>query len=340
MKNNLIKAVKEANHTRYKAGQRGGHYESYFLRANHPTKPMAFWIRYTIFSPNGSPEDAIGEIWAVYFDGETGKHSAVKKEIPISDCSFRNDSLDVKIGNSHFKSGELMGNVELNSNNISWNLSYKGKEDPLFFYPLKMYDHKLPRAKSLVGLPMATFNGSFVINDNEIKIKNWIGSQNHNWGEKHTDHYAWGQVAGFDNDPGSFLEIATARLKLGPVWTPFMTIMILRHRGKEYALNNLIQSFKATGAFDYFTWNFSSETNVVKIEGIISAQRSDFIGLTYFNPPGGSKQCLNSKIASCKLTIHNKKNGKIVNSETLETEHRAAFEILTDDSNHGVKIFI
>ena len=28
-----------------------------------------------------------------------------------------------------------------------------------------------------------------------------------------------------------------------------------------------------------------------------------FVGLTYFNPPGGSHTCLNSKIAACEITL-------------------------------------
>ncbi len=63
----------ETNKIRYVLGQQQGHYESYFLRANHPTTSQAFWLRYTIFSPNGSPDQAIGEVWAMMFDGETAK---------------------------------------------------------------------------------------------------------------------------------------------------------------------------------------------------------------------------------------------------------------------------
>ena len=36
-------------------GQPQGHYESFFQRANHPTRPLAFWIRYTLFSPHAHP---------------------------------------------------------------------------------------------------------------------------------------------------------------------------------------------------------------------------------------------------------------------------------------------
>jgi len=55
----LSQAKRTANNSRYIQGQKRGHYESYFLRANHPSRPLAFWIRYTIFSPDKQPEKAI-----------------------------------------------------------------------------------------------------------------------------------------------------------------------------------------------------------------------------------------------------------------------------------------
>ena len=71
------------------------------------------------------------------------------------------------------------------------------------------------------------------------------------------------------------------------------------------------------------------------MEGQIQAPRTAFVGLRYYNPPGGIKYCLNSKFASCELTLKNKRN-KI--SETLLTTQRTAFEILTDRQDHGVQI--
>ena len=41
---------RQLNQCRF-SGHDNGHYESYFLRANHPDRPLAFWIRYTIFAP-------------------------------------------------------------------------------------------------------------------------------------------------------------------------------------------------------------------------------------------------------------------------------------------------
>jgi len=328
------------NNTVYQPGQKTGHYESYFLRANHASLPLAFWIRYTIFSPHGQPEKAIGELWAVYFDGESGANIAVKSEVPFSDCSFSHSGLDVRIGNATLNSGKLTGGAETRYHKMSWDLTYKGDSKPLFLFPLKMYSAGFPKAKALVALPMAAFSGSLVVDGKTVNIDNWVGSQNHNWGSKHTDLYAWGQVAGFDNSPDTFLEVATARVKIGPLWTPSMTPVILRHKGNEYALNSITQTINAHGRFIYFDWYFGSANDEVSLAGRIYAERSKFAGLNYYNPPGGNKHCLNTKCASCALRITYRKGAKKGTSELLTTNHRAAFEILTDKRDHGVDIHV
>ncbi len=62
------------------------------------------------------------------------------------------------------------------------------------------------------------------------------------------------------------------------------------------------------------------------------------VGLSYNNPPGGSKHCLNTKIAACELKVVRKTSGRLSAPEILSTRQRAAFEILTDDRDHGIAI--
>ncbi|MGZ5276148.1 MAG: hypothetical protein ACXWCU_09515, partial [Caldimonas sp.] len=69
------------NRSRFVAGDPAGHYESWFLRANHAERPLAFWIRYTVFCPKGRPNEAVGELWAIYFDGESGRIAAAKEVV-------------------------------------------------------------------------------------------------------------------------------------------------------------------------------------------------------------------------------------------------------------------
>ena len=176
---------KEANFTRCVPEQTEGHYESYFQRANHPTRPLAFWIRYTIFSPVKNPEKALGELCAVYFDGESSQHVVSKTELPMSRCSFAGEALDVRIDESILLPGILQGYARSDSN-IEWDLRYKNGQEPLFIMPLSYYGKGFPKAKALVGVPLAKYSGTMMVNGKTVEIDNWVGSQNHNWGSKHT----------------------------------------------------------------------------------------------------------------------------------------------------------
>ncbi len=311
-----------------------GHYESWFQRANHPTRPLAFWIRYTIFSPKGRPDEALGELWSIYFDGENDDIIAIKQVMPIGECSFSANDLDHRVGSATLNSEQLSGEAAGQGHHISWKLRYRSPDPQLLLLPESLYTAPFPKAKSLVGSPRAIFTGTLQVDDKAIQIDNWVGSQNHNWGSKHTDRYAWGQVSGFDEEPDSFLEIATARVKLGPIWTPWMTVMVLRIDGEEYRLNSIPQSVRAKASYDYFCWRFESSSRKASISGSIAAPIESFVGLPYNNPPGGVKTCLNSKLASCSLTL--RRPG--LPPRSLNSQQRAAFEILTDANDHNVPV--
>jgi hypothetical protein len=327
--------VQQLNRTQYRTGQKAGHYESFYQRGNHPTEPRAFWIRYTIFSPAGMPEAAIGELWAIYFDGVTGEHVVAKEEHPIADCHFSNDSFSARVADRVLEEGSLKGAASGPRGTIGWDLTYQGGETPLFLLPAKLYAGGFPKAKSLVGTPLARYSGGLTVNGELIDIDGWTGSQNHNWGSRHTDYYAFGQVAGFDGEPDSFLEIVTARTKMGPLRTPMATFLALRHKDREYSLVSLRRALTAKAGFGYFYWDFASSDETVAIRGRITAGREQFVGLNYYNPPGGIKHCLNTKIGSCELEIRNKVTGEVAR---LATENRALMEILTDDREHGIEI--
>jgi hypothetical protein len=353
-----------ANHARFLPGQRAGHYESFFQRANHPTRPLAFWIRYTIFSPEGDPHAGVGELWAIVFDGESGIHVAVKREVPLfsssrgsalgshaavggghdTRVSFARDRFSVRVDDAELGAASLRGEASSRGHAIGWDLRYRGGEAPVLLLPEALYGARLPRAKMLVGVPMAVFDGAVTVDGRVLDVRSWVGSQNHNWGSQHTDHYAWGQVCGFDlaatrdgaeAHEQSFLEVGTGRLKIGGIWTPLITQAVLRHRGKEHRASGL-GAARASGSFGYFDWRFAFSTPEARVEGTIDAAREDFVGLAYANPPGGVKHCLNSKIATCALTVTHTAGAERGRVERLRASRRAAFEILTDDTHHGV----
>lgn len=319
------------NGSRFDPRSDEGFYESWFLRANDVAGERAFWIRYTIFSPQGAPQDAVGELWAITFDRVAKKVTPAKTVVPIASCTFAKDRLDVTIGDATLGAGALRGTASAAGHTIRWDLTYGGGERPLLLLPERLYALKLPRAKALVPRPLARFTGTIEVDGTPMQIREWVGSQNHNWGTRHTDRYAWGQVAGFDEDPRAFLECSTARLKLGPVWSPQMNPVVLRLDGETFAYNGLVRAVRAVGAYAPYQWHIETKDKQGTLDIRIEADPEDFVALRYGNPPGGAKICLNSKVARCEVTIH--RPGRA--AQVLHSS-RAAFEILEDTAPAGV----
>jgi len=324
----------EWNGARWTAGDPRGHYESWFCRANHPARPLAFWIRYTIFSPAGRPGDALGELWAVAFDGERREIVAVKEEVPVRACTFAKSELSARIGDAVLDQASLKGEAACAGHRIGWDLRYTSPAPPLFLLDRSLYGPPIPKAKYLVGSPFAAYSGRLTVDGEEWPIDGWVGSQNHNWGREHTNRYAWGQVAGFDDAPDAFLEAGTAQVKLGPVMTPPLTVLVLRIDGEELAFNTVGEILRSRGHYDFFQWRFEAHDDEAHVSGTVIAGADDFVGLPYMDPPGGVKTCLNSKIASCAVTVRRKGRPPL----TLYTRSRAAFEIVTDERDHGVRV--
>ncbi|MBI5514091.1 MAG: hypothetical protein HY909_10010 [Deltaproteobacteria bacterium] len=317
------------NTPRHDPGSPKGHYESWFQRANHPSRPLAFWIRYTIFHPKGG--SPVGELWAIWFDGEREEVTAVKETFPWDRCAFGEEK---RVGGAVLRDGALRGSAQQGATVIAWDLTWDGGGLPLLLLPEGLYTAGFPKAKALVGTPGASYRGGITVGGVAHEIDGWLGSQNHNWGERHTDRYAWGQVSGFDGAPDAFLECATARLKVGPVWTPWLTTAVLRLGGEELALNSLARAPLASATLEGLAWWFRTSARGVTLEARFEAPASRFVGLRYGNPPGGAKVCLNSKLARCELTV----TWPGRPSRRLVTAHRAALELLSDEGHPSVPV--
>lgn len=339
----------DANRLRWHNGASGhagkGHYESYFLRANHATQKQAFWLRYTLFIPaHPTPgNQPTAELWGAWFNND--QVLAIQENIPLTDCDFRlSDDNNLQLnfaghllqraGEAQQAKGFTQGRVSKGLHSIGWQLTYQGGEAVLPLFPEALYDRRFPKAKVLVGLPNTRFSGTLWINGEALTIGQWQGSENHNWGSKHTDEYAWGQVCGFDNETDSFLECATARVKAGPLLSPPFTVAVLRIRGEEYRFHSPWQALRNRGHYGYFHWQLQARNGDLTVQANLRAEAHDVAGLNYRNPPAGSHTCLNTKVAMADVTLQ--RHGKVL--AQLHSAHGAAFEILTDDHRHGIQI--
>lgn len=311
----------------------GGHYESWFTRANHATRRLGFWIRYTLFVPDpgagGTPE---GELWAIWFDGELRRTVASVETFPLDGVSASTTDLDLRIGDAVLDDAGLRGSCAGSAGRIAWDLERTGGDRPLLLMPRGTYDRGFPQAKTVVPAPRSSYSGTLNVAGDEVAVEGWLGSQNHNWGPRHTDRYAWAQVAQFD-DGEAFLECASARLRLGPTWSPWLTLAVLRLDGEDLQFNSLRRSPAGRVRQEGLSWSFRTVNGSARLSVAVEADPDLTVGLRYRNPPGGTRVCLNSKVSDLSLRLERRGREPL----RLTCTGRAAFELLGDET-HGVAV--
>ena len=297
----------------------GGHYESYFVRGNHPTRPLAVWVRYTSFRAGDGSVDQ-GEVWATWFDGERDLVVTAYRAYDAGTCTFGGDPLDVRIGEARLTEGSLTGAVD----RLAWELTYT-PSPPILLFPEGFYDKPFPKAKQLTVSPASRLSGSVTVDGEAVSLTDWPGAQSHNWGSQHTDLYAWGQVCGFDGDPDAYLECGSARLRIG-VPLPMLSPVVLRLDGRDHLLNGPVHWLRNRATFGDWRWELRARGDDLRLRVRFAAPPERFARLSYRNPPGGEKTCLNSKLATCEVVVE--QSGRA--ARTLRSANRAAFEVLGD----------
>lgn len=85
---------------------------------------------------------------------------------------------------------------------------------------------------------------TFWIPETHVAVSDWIAGENHNWGSKHTDRYAWGQVLGLDEAPDALSELVSTQHFVARLCTPRLTFLVLGLEGKEFRLNTPFQTLR------------------------------------------------------------------------------------------------
>lgn len=304
------------------------YYESRFIRANAPNADRALWVRETLLLTTTGATSA--DVWVMVFD--PSGHHAVKQQYPIDDAVFDRDPWTARIANTSLDDTAAAGALPT----ATWELSISpGGHDPVRVLADRAYQRRFPPAKTMVRHPLARFDGRLEIADRVLDVDDWTGSVNHNWGTRHTPAYAYGQVCGFDDAPDSTLEIITARTALGPVALPGATLFVFRHAGQEFAVRSIRGSLQTHGRYAPFRWTFGARVGEQMIQGEITTEPADVIGLTYADTHGGVKYCYNSSLAHCRIQVA----GKAFERSEL-VSRRAMFEILTDAPVDSVPLLV
>src|ERR1700709_2831815 len=96
------------------------YYESRFVRANHPDRPQALWVRETMLLP--STGDPVADVWVMVFDPEGVGNRAIKVANALDASGYRYDPWTATIGETYVDDVRARGAVTLGDRSASWDL--------------------------------------------------------------------------------------------------------------------------------------------------------------------------------------------------------------------------
>jgi hypothetical protein len=316
------------NATRFDPGSPLGHVESHFLKLNDAEGVRALWLKATILRRVG--QEPVAEAWAVAFDRTMG-HVAAKQVVPWQSASFSREALAIRVGEVEIGPMRTRGALVARDERIEWDLAFAGGAAPFAPLPERLYRDGTNHSKIVSPHPDLRFDGHYRVGDRRVEVAGWRGMQGHNWGRRHTHHYGWLHCNVWEDVDDLVVEGITARVKLGPVVAPPITLVLAEHAGARHLFTLPSSLWRARGRIAARAWEFSAAHASARIHGTFAAETPDFVGLHYENPDGAMTYCLNSKIAHGSLRL------EVAGQAPLVAHTRAAaLEIGTRDTAHGV----
>jgi hypothetical protein len=326
---------------------RAGHYESFYLKACQPGGGRGVWIRHTVHKRPGAEPTA--SIWLVFFDREADSPQAAKLTLPARELSVPPGGWikvgPAEIGPGHARCGVPLtriaeeGNAAERESGLSaasWDLTFSGVAAPCRYLPAEwLYRAPLPRTKFIAPVPDARFDGNLELaGGRAIDVAGWQGMVGHNWGSEHAERWIWVEGAGLDGDPGAYLDVGAARVKLGPRASPWIAAGMLALDGETHRLGGLAAARSTKVEEAPTACSFFLPGRDIVVHGRIAAPEKDFVGWVYADPRGPEHNTVNCSVADLELTIE--RPGRPARQLTLAAA--GAYELGMRESDHGIPI--
>ena len=316
-----------------------GLYESNYIKANSRNGELALWIKHNILAPKDPQLEPIVELWCALFQ-KGKKPIAVKKELPASKVSLERDFLSMRGPDILLTEERTATHIKDGVNSVSWDIQISKiphpMGSPLVHFPYSgFYRWPFPKKKLLTPAPLTRWNGILTWNGKEIPIRDWIGFRNHNWGTEHAKTYAYGNCNFFDEIGSEIIfDGFSAKIGLGPVTTPFLSMAVVRNQFGDLAFNSLYTAISGIEKVSFPRWELQLRNDIYTLTLSMEADPSEFIGLLYRHPDGKLSYCYNTKWAKTKLSI------SLRNSPpTVYTSQFGELEFLFSQPLEGIPLY-
>jgi hypothetical protein len=294
-------------------------YESWYLKASHPTEPRGVWIRYTTHQKPDGPERP--SLWFTLFGD--GPPKAAKVTLGPEALS-RGDGAFIRIGESKFCDGVVRGSVL----DARWDLTFEHAEPEL---------RHLPRAW-MYKAPAASFSGTVTFGDETVELDRWPGMVGHNWGAEHAERWIWMNGASFDGrDSDTWLDIAIGRIKVGPWTTPWIANGVVSLGGERHQIGGIERARGTKIDETPERCVFTLPGKDMTIRGEVRAPRERFVGWVYADPDGSEHNTVNCSVAELTLEVQRTASPAAA-PVRLHSAYGAAYELGMREKDHGMPI--
>ena len=313
-----------------------GHYESFYLKAGHPTEPLAVWIRYTVHKrPDAAPT---GSLWFTLFGTPGGGRRAplASKVTLPADRLGSGEGDYIRVGDSRLAPGVAAGAARSDRLDARWELEFEPGDQPLRHLPRHwMYRAPVPRTKLESPHPGALFSGWVRAGDEVVDLDGWPGVVGHNWGSEHAERWIWLHGQAFEGrDRDTWLDAALGRIRLGPVTTPWVGNAVLALDGVRHRLGG-IERVRRTGVSETpHRCDFVLPGAEVTVAGTVETGEANVVGWVYADPDGPEHHTVNCSVASMRLEVTRPGEPPL----ELTTPFGATYELGMREHDHGVEL--
>jgi hypothetical protein len=319
-----------------------GMYESFYLRAVAPDRPVGAWIRYTVHKHPG--QSARGSLWCTVFDAGPGapfmhKHTSVRLSAPAGGwIEIGADAGEPVAGGDRAgaEGGRFgPGFAEGSCGPASWSLRISDTEPELRHLKRSwLYRAPLPRTKLTSPAPSASFDGTLELPNRTIELSGWRGMVGHNWGAEHAERWIWLHGIDFAEEQAAWLDVALGRVLVAGRLTPWMASGAISLEGRRLRLGGLgARGVRVAETAERCSLTIPGEGGLV-LEAHVDDPPGAAAGWRYADPDGGEHDVVNCSVASLSLNV--RPRGRA--ATTLHTAHGAAYELGMRERDHGVAL--
>jgi hypothetical protein len=284
-------------------GGRRGRYEGWFLTISDPGRRSGYWIRYTLRAPISGPAEP--RLWFAAFSlDDPAATFGINQGHAPEELRLGRSDFDVQIGDAILTSGRATGGIAGGGHEVRWDLIFPTGAATFRILPDLMYRRALAPTKPLTPNPDTAFTGMIEIDGDRRAVDGLAGQQGHLHGTRHAERWAWIHCSA-SHEEGMVFQALSAQGRRGPFLTPFLSFAGLRIGGEWVRLGNVARRRD----WGLGWWRLTLAGRRHRIEAEVRAEPEAMVQARYLDPDDTPRWCHHTEVASCRLTVWERRAG-------------------------------